>query len=396
MGKSIRNYLILLFLVVLVMGLTFFSLKENKVDWSKTYQAESKQPYGLYIFGEEMQLFFTKGVDKVSYTPYEYLRRHQEDGLTNYILTNGDLDKVSLEKILSQVAQGSYALFLTHYQTLNDTLRIDTDTDYVDEIKVQLASSSYDKQVPMKKTGTYDYLETSYFTYLDKQRDKALGYVYFRKEAMERKEVNFVEVPFGKGKLLVYAGPPLPFTNYYLRNTFHLWEYASTILSYLPRDRHTVWFVNPQGDIRESPMAFITSQPPLRIAWILLLLGFLLYLLFKGKRQQRVIPVIEKPKNTTIEFAQSISSLYYQERDATDMVRKKIAYFLDQVRQRYYLDTQQIDEAFAQRLANKSGRDRQLVGTIVAAIMQFEQHQQAKEETLIQLDKWIDEFWNIH
>ena len=78
------------------------------------------------------------------------------------------------------------------------------------------------------------------------------------------------------------------------------------------------------------------------------------------------------------------------------MVRKKIAYFLDQVRQRYYLNTQQIDEAFAQRLANKSGRDRQLVGTIIAALMHFEQHQQAKEEILIQLDKWIDEFWNIH
>ena len=127
-----------------------------------------------------------------------------------------------------------------------------------------------------------------------------------------------------------------------------------------------------------------------------MLLGFVLYLLFKGKRQQRIIPVIEKPKNTTIEFAQSISSLYYQERDATDMVRKKITYFLDQVRQRYYLDTQQINEDFAAKLANKSGKDKELVQQIVGTIIHFEQTQQAQEETLTQLDKWIDEFWNIH
>ena len=132
------------------------------------------------------------------------------------------------------------------------------------------------------------------------------------------------------------------------------------------------------------------------MAWRLMIFGFLLYLLFKGKRQQRIIPVIEKPKNTTVEFAKSISSLYYQERDATDMVQKKITYFLDQVRQRYYLDTQQINEDFATKLYNKSGKDKDLVQQIVSIIIHFEQTQQAQEETLLQLDKWIDEFWNIH
>ena len=47
MGKAIRNYLLLLGLVVLVMMLTLFSSKGNGVDWSKNYQADSKQPYGL-------------------------------------------------------------------------------------------------------------------------------------------------------------------------------------------------------------------------------------------------------------------------------------------------------------------------------------------------------------
>ena len=390
MGKAIRNYLILLSVVVIVMALTVFSSADRKVDWEQTYDANSKQPYGLYIFGEQLKHFFSKKVDRISYTPYEYLRRNQQKGNYNYIFTTKGIDEVSLKKVLSDVQAGSQALFLNEDQGLMDTLKIETDYDYVSKINLQLNSTSYNKPIYLHTEKVF--VKVSYFTQLDKERDKALGYVFFSEGT--KKKINFVEVPYGKGKFFLYLGPPMAFTNYFLKESQEARSYVATVLSYLPEDRPTVWFVPPtQG---EDTLSFIMSQPQLRAAWHLMLLGFVLYLLFKGKRQQRIIPVIEKPKNTTIEFAQSISSLYYQERDATDMVRKKITYFLDQVRQRYYLDTQQINEDFATKLANKSGKDRDLVQQIVGTIIHFEQTQQAQEETLTQLDKWIDEFWNIH
>ena len=390
MGKAIRNYLILLSVVVIVMALTVFSSADRKVDWEQTYDANSKQPFGLYIFGEQLKHFFSKRVDRISYTPYEYLRRNQQKGNYNYIFTTKGIDEVSLKKILSDVRAGSQALFLNEDQGLIDTLKIETDYDYVSKINLQLNSTSYNKPIYLHIEKVF--VKVSFFTQLDKERDKALGYVFFSEGT--KKKINFVEVPYGKGKFFLHVGPPIAFTNYFLKESQEVRSYAATVLSYLPEDRPTVWFVPPtQG---EDTLSFIMSQPQLRTAWHLMLLGFVLYLLFKGKRQQRIIPVIEKPKNTTIEFAQSISSLYYQERDATDMVRKKITYFLDQVRQRYYLDTQQINEDFATKLANKSGKDKDLVQQIVGTIIHFEQTQQAQEETLTQLDKWIDEFCNIH
>ena len=392
MGKAIRNYLILLSVVVIVMALIVFSSADRKVDWEQTYDANSKQPYGLYIFGEQLKHFFSKKVDRISYTPYEYLRRNQQKENYNYIFTTKGIDEVSLKKVLSDVQAGSQALFLNEDQGLMDTLKIETDYDYVSKINLQLNSTSYNKPIYLHIEKVF--VKVSYFTQLDKERDKALGYVFFSDGRKIRKKINFVEVPYGKGKFFLYLGPPMAFTNYFLKESQDARSYVATVLSYLPEDRPTVWFVPPtQG---EDTLSFIMSQPQLRTAWHLMLLSFVLYLLFKGKRQQRIIPVIEKPKNTTIEFAQSISSLYYQERDATDMVRKKITYFLDQVRQRYYLDTQQINEDFATKLANKSGKDRDLVQQIVGTIIHFEQTQQAQEETLTQLDKWIDEFWNIH
>ena len=393
MGKAIRNYLILLSVVVIVMALTVFSSADRKVDWEQTYDANSKQPYGLYIFGEQLKHFFSKRVDRISYTPYEYLRRNQQKGECNYIFTTKGIDEVSLKKVLSDVQAGSQALFLNNDDGLMDTLKIKTNYQLmVSEVNLQLNSTSYNKPIYLRPEG--DYIRVNYFTRLDKERDKALGYAFSSDGKKERRKINFVEVPYGKGKFFLHVGPPIAFTNYFLKENQEVRSYAATVLSYLPEDRPTVWFVPPtQG---EDTLSFIMSQPQLRAAWHLMLLGFVLYLLFKGKRQQRIIPVIEKPKNTTIEFAQSISSLYYQERDATDMVRKKITYFLDQVRQRYYLDTQQINEDFATKLANKSGKDKDLVQQIVGTIIHFEQTQQAQEETLTQLDKWIDEFWNIH
>jgi len=393
MGKAIRNYLILLSVVVIVMALTVFSSADRKVDWEQTYDANSKQPYGLYIFGEQLKHFFSKRVDRISYTPYEYLRRNQQKGECNYIFTTKGIDEVSLKKVLSDVQAGSQALFLNNDDGLMDTLKIKTNYQLmVSEVNLQLNSTSYNKPIYLRPER--DYIRVNYFTRLDKERDKALGYAFSSDGKKERRKINFVEVPYGKGKFFLHLGPPIAFTNYFLKESQEVRSYAATVLSYLPKDRPTVWFVpSNQG---KDELSFIMSQPQLRTAWHLMLVGFLLYLLFKGKRQQRIIPVIEKPKNTTIEFAQSISSLYYQERDATDMVRKKITYFLDQVRQRYYLDTQQINKDFATKLANKSGKDKDLVQQIVGTIIHFEQTQQAQEETLTQLDKWIDEFWNIH
>ena len=136
------------------------------------------------------------------------------------------------------------------------------------------------------------------------------------------------------------------------------------------------------------------SQPALRITWRLMLLGLLLYLIFKGKREQRIIPIIKKPENTTVEFAQSISSLYFQDGDSVDLVQKKITYFLDHIRNTYNIDTQEINSSFIEKLYNKSGKDKELIAKIVHLIIDFEKNQQADEQVLINLDKWIQTFWN--
>jgi hypothetical protein len=54
-----------------------------------------------------------------------------------------------------------------------------------------------------------------------------------------------------------------------------------------------------------SPMRFILNNPPLRYAWYLLLLGLLIFVLFNAKRKQRIVPVIEPLKNTSLDLSEA-------------------------------------------------------------------------------------------
>ena len=174
MGKSIRNYLIFLGVVVLIMSLIVFSPSNTKRDWQWTFDPESKQPYGLYIFGKELKHFFTKKVIQESYyTPYEYLSvKEEKQEPYNYIFTVGSIDKVSLRKLLVEVERGSQVLFLNDFASLTDSLEIKTEDKYrAEDLQMQLNSPSFDKKVPIELKQTF--LGVNYFTDLHKNRDKA-------------------------------------------------------------------------------------------------------------------------------------------------------------------------------------------------------------------------------
>ena len=55
------------------------------------------------------------------------------------------------------------------------------------------------------------------------------------------------------------------------------------------------------------------SQPALKAAYYLMIFGVLLYVFFGGKRKQKIIPVTLKNKNTSLEYIETVSQLFYQQ-----------------------------------------------------------------------------------
>ncbi|MBK9014266.1 MAG: hypothetical protein IPM82_09290 [Saprospiraceae bacterium] len=154
---------------------------------------------------------------------------------------------------------------------------------------------------------------------------------------------NFMSAAYGKGEFLLHT-TPLAFTNLHLVEKRGL-EYASKAFSHLSAGP-IYWderAYDPFNDMaggnsdKESPLKYILSQPALAWAWYILLGMAVFYLIFRAKRRQRVIPVLEKNANTSLEFIGTIGRLFFIQNNHRQLATQKMRLFLIFVRERYHL-----------------------------------------------------------
>jgi hypothetical protein len=118
----------------------------------------------------------------------------------------------------------------------------------------------------------------------------------------------------------------------------------------------------------------------------------MLFVIFRGKRTQRIIPVIHKLENATVDFTRTIGELYYQYGDFTNIIEKKIQYFLEFVRTNYYLDTNTLNPSFIDKLAAKSSNTKEDTKILVDFLVFLKSKTNHTEQELIELNKKIEHF----
>jgi hypothetical protein len=142
---------------------------------------------------------------------------------------------------------------------------------------------------------------------------------------------------------------PLLLTNY------HIWkpEFEATtaaIISHLP-DTPLLWdeYYKPLGPIQGNPLSVMLANPALSAAWFSMLALMLLFLLFRVKRTQRAVPVIEPPKNATLNHLERVSTLFQQKDRELRVLDERIRYLA------FVLDIEEptTDEAIIKRLSEK-------------------------------------------
>lgn len=419
MSKTLKTYLFL-FAVLIAIMVVIDQMRQKPPDWSPTYQLNGKKPLDLYVLNQEINHLFNDSVFRYDRSPYEYfMEKDSSDARPeNYLIINDlvYIDDALARKILDAVHRGSTLFVVSDGFTasLIDTLGISCDyapsgnpvavNDYtIDSLEKKFQVSNDDRpRVKLKfskeawsgKTYTYSPVFGQYaFVQIDTVTTTALGYMMFPNGS---EYINFMEIKFGKGKIILH-NQPVVFSNYSLLSHEPLQEYAERVLSYLP-DQRLVWFVHSQlgtgEEKKKNQLSVILEYPALRMTWLVFIYGLLLFVVFSAKRKQRVVPIIKPLRNTTVEFAQTIGNLYFQEGDIGDVARKKIIYFLDRVRRTYNIDTQLPDKELVSRLQLKSGKDAKLVEDIVSLIREIEKKNQCDKQSLIKLSACMERFWD--
>ena len=117
------------------------------------------------------------------------------------------------------------------------------------------------------------------------------------------------------------------------------------------------------------------------------------FVLLEMRRKQRPIPVIEKTKNDSLDFVQTIGRLYYDKKDHKDLAKKMGVYFLDHVRNRYKLTADTLNEGFINSLHLKTGYDLNKIKNIVDFILHVEHESSIKEKELADFHNQLESFY---
>ncbi len=388
--------------------LLFIIISCNKTDWTENFKEKEKSPFGNYIvYNEAETLFKNQKVTLLKENIYDYLELNTAFDSTkthNYIaIKDGGykLTNTGVAKLLDFVSKGNnvFLAFNSFKDSLKSSLKfttnnLDKDVYEVKDLKKLDGTFELNNNAFSKTSFSFDRnIRRNYFLQYNKNTTSILGTF-----AVDGEKVpNFIKIHHGKGAFYLHT-QPIAFTNYYLLNGKE--EYAANVFSYLP-NAAIIW--DPQiksskyEDKKEDDhnvFKFFLEHPTLTWFLFVSLIGLLLFMLFNARRKQRAIPIIEPLKNSTVEFTQTIANLYLKEDDHTNLVDKKIAYFLEKVRSKYLLDTTNLNADFIEKLAAKSGNDLQKTKYLINTIITLNNKTECFEGELIVLHKIIENFLN--
>lgn len=419
---------------MLVLFVLFCLLQVNlpkKFVWSPTFSHVDKQPLGCFVFDSVLTQSLPNGYHVTKKTFFQLDQEHAKEKISVLMVVDQQNLKQLDVKYLCNIARRGGKVMVVASSSFDDGRNADTvvvdelertfnvriedgtyfslrgilaglkahdndmyDTIYWNNRETMYAAQSYRMfynmvggtlfvdSVPKVKrlaytlsTAGYDYkLDSLYvgdFTGFDTIVDE--------KERIERidtfaikKVPTAVSVPYGKGEV-IFVSSPLLFTNYGMLegNTF---VYIFRLMSYLadlPVYRTEAYVKTDAMLVAEqSPFREFIKRPPLRWALYLTLLGVVLFMIFTARRRQRVIPIISKPANRSLEFIQLIGTLYYQRKDHVDLVRKKFKLFAEELRKTAGVDISDVntDDREYLLLAEKTGMNSDRLKKVIRQI----------------------------
>lgn len=395
MKKKRRPLIILIALFVLLIIAQLLAPKEP--DWRPTFSRTDKIPYGTYVLYNTLNDIFPNAkIKNANHTVYEEIGFDLPYNSCYMTITSEfNVGKEDVETLLEFVEIGNTAFIAASRMSydLMDTLNFELniqffqiDTTDINFVNPQLKN---DTNYVVNKTLTNFYFET-----FPEEKTTILGINYSELP-------NFIRIKHGKGYFYLHC-MPMVFTNYNMlkyvgqQSPYGNADYAFKAMSYINRSSYIIWdeYYKPYHHLKSStPMRYILSQTALRRAYWLLIIFGVLYFLFEIKRRQRIIPLIEPPKNTSLEFVRTVGRLYFQEHNNHDLLQKKFTYLSEQIRSKYYLNIGDTSLEY-QYIADNTGVRLSTVKKLLKTYEKLTKSNYISDSQLLLINSYMQQFMN--
>lgn len=376
------------------------SNKNKLPSLKETYSSKDKIPFGAFVAYTYLEQMFANNTIYTRKKDFNNTWQSISDTGSLYFCISKNLYLTYEDRVaMLQYVNAGNDLFIASDNI--DTSFLDTlhcavnkyEYDFYGVESMKNSSLSLNPDV-YADTGSYNYFYYPFvnkFSKIDTGYAKVLGYNSDRNP-------NFIVVFYGKGRIYLHCDPRA-FSNYFLlkKNNYNYVKQAVSIMPGSPQyiywdDYYCKLNYPPNSKGARTGLSYLLQFPALKNAILLSLLAALLYILFGGKRRQRIIKEIAPVTNTTVAFTETIGRLYLQKKDNKNIAEKIITYFYEQLRNTYFLNTNQLNEEFLQTLSRKSGVSKEQTDSLFKTIEDVQSRANISDELLLSLNTKIENF----
>ncbi len=364
-------------LTLLLVGVFVLYKPENRFDKKVTFSRKETRPYATNICFTTLPLMFKNAkVEVNTKEPYYWIDKdssYKQGGQMMFLLSKQfNPNKIELDWLYSFVSNGNYVFIICPRmnETANEYFKIDFDYHYYrgdepynDSVKTKLIPPYYKCDSSYYNAG---FTSSNYFSKYDSSNFIALGLNH-------KNNPNFIKASVNKGAFYFHSDPFL-FANYFLLQK-HNDEYFQKVISAVPSNvNKIIWddyfvYKSAEETKQRSPLRLLLQYPSFVWATFLAIILFLLYLAIHIKRKQRFVEPVKELRNDSLYFAETIGRLYFEKGDHANLAKKMSAYFLEHIRNKYLINTSQLNNELVSRISAKSDypeeATRQLIQTIV-------------------------------
>ncbi len=317
-------------------------------DWTAAYRWEGEGPYHLYFTSLALQKHLGKKhqLSKIeSQASFHFAMKRQEAANFLFIGETFALREAEMDSLMTKVHQGSHvfiaskwinrsnlAFFMFNFKTYFDyssklNLQVDDQT-YTFYHQFQADTLPKDWDVMLEASSPLGDLDTL---------STISGYP------------NAISVAYGKGKI-TYSLTPELYQNLHLNSLDGKKHLNATLLHELPADRE-VYLLDfaqlgkniPDESVQDeerdaSYLQFILKQKAFIYALFFLSIALVLFLLFRTKRMEPVVPILPKQKNRTLLFLDTLTSIYQRKQNPNALLTIQKRNFQTAILKHFYID----------------------------------------------------------
>ena len=400
MRKSIPYIILGIAIVALIVLLVNSSRnKPQRFDERISLRQKDKIPYGYFAARQLAPSLFPNAdfySDREAPGSWDSLAAGGANQAVFLVSNRMYANDEELNKLLDFAQKGNHVFIITNYMSYEmrtffgiNTEDLVTDMDeFSDSLDLRLSLPRFADNKAYVYPGRR---HATHISYVDTAKAIVLG----RNDAGN---ANFLQFKASEGSVFLHTAP-LAFSNYFILHKENI-NYFRQAFSVVPGtvdkvlwNEYYLYKTYDQGDNEPNWLGVLMQYESFSWALLTAIGTILIFVLLEMRRKQRMIPLYKRPKNESLDFVQTVGRLYYDRKDHKDLGRKMSVYFLDHVRSRYKISTNELDEQFINAVHAKSGFARDHIEQIVSFILYADRSEHISEKDLSHFHSQLESFY---